>query len=216
MYNLKNKGDTKSKKGDEMKRQFGLGALVGIMLLVGCTNAMPNPETQQVPQTEQAPQTEVNTEGASTPLANGEGTMIDEERAKAIALEQVPNGTIVEVSHDLDDLRPNYEFTLQEENYEYEIEVDAYTGTITKINQQFKIFDGSTTDNTTEITIDEAKAKEIALSQVPNGKVIKASFDGDEYIPNYEINIVADGYEYEFEIDARDGRMLKMQKDLID
>lgn len=203
MHNWQNKGETKNKKGDKMKKQFGLGALMGMILLVGCTSTPPVPETVQT--------TEV-----PNVVGNQGKTMIDEERAKVVALEQVPNGTVVEVSHDLNDLHPNYEFTIQEENYEYEIEVDAYTGVITKIDQDFKIFDGSTTGNEKTISIDEVKAKEIALAQVPKGTVTKTSFDGDEYIPNYEIDIVADGYEYEFEIDARDGRILKMQKDLID
>lgn len=197
------RGKLKIKKGDKMKKQFGLGALMGMILLVGCTSTPPVPETVQT--------TEV-----PNVVGNQGKTMIDEERAKVVALEQVPNGTVVEVSHDLNDLHPNYEFTIQEENYEYEIEVDAYTGVITKIDQDFKIFDGSTTGNEKTISIDEVKAKEIALAQVPKGTVTKTSFDGDEYIPNYEIDIVADGYEYEFEIDARDGRILKMQKDLID
>ncbi|MEG0013572.1 MAG: PepSY domain-containing protein [Cellulosilyticaceae bacterium] len=192
-----------------MKKQFGLVVLMGMILLVGCTSRQPVPKTAQVPETVQ------NVEVPNA-VSNQGNTMIDEERAKAVAIEQVPNGTIVEVSHDLNDLRPNYEFTIQEENYEYEIEVDAYTGVVTKIDQDFKIFDGSTTGNDKIISIDEVKAKEIALAQVPNGTVTKTSFDGDEYIPNYEIDIVADGYEYEFEVDARDGRILKMQKDLID
>lgn len=191
-----------------MKRKIGLMVLTGVMLIGGCTKAPKVPPTTQVPETVQ--NVEVKNAGAE------EQTMIDEEQAKTVALGQVPNGTIVEISQDLNDLRPNYEFTIQEENYEYEIEVDAYTGMVTKIDQDFKLFDGSTMENTQELTIDEAKAKEIALVQVPKGTVTKVSFEGNEYIPNYEVDIVAEGYEYEFEIDARDGRILKMQKDLID
>ena len=59
--------------------------------------------------------------------------------------------------------------------------------------------------------IGEAKAKEIALSWV-NGNIVEFESDDEEY----KIEILADGYEYEIEIDAYTGEVLGVDKDEID
>ena len=56
--------------------------------------------------------------------------MITEKEAKEIALQKV-NGTITEADYDRDELRPHYEFEIQSNNEEVNIEVDAETGKAT-------------------------------------------------------------------------------------
>lgn len=64
--------------------------------------------------------------------------------------------------------------------------------------------------------IGEAKAKEIALGLV-NGKIVQFKlddvYDDDDDKPEYEIEIVANGYKYEIELDAYTGKVLEFEKD---
>ena len=56
--------------------------------------------------------------------------LIDAEKAKAIALEIVPNGTIVEVDFDKEDVVPNYDVKVTDGEYKYEYEINAKDGSI--------------------------------------------------------------------------------------
>lgn len=63
------------------------------------------------------------------------------------------------------------------------------------------------------------RAKSIALSQVPgasSGDIVKAYKDYDDGREEYDIEIVYDGYEYEFEISASSGKILSKDVDRID
>ncbi len=55
---------------------------------------------------------------------------ITEQEAKDIALKEV-NGTIIESDYDGDEKRPHYEFEIQSNQEEVDIEVDAVTGKVT-------------------------------------------------------------------------------------
>ena len=67
----------------------------------------------------------------------------------------------------------------------------------------------STNISGAQVTITEEQAKEIALKEVGSGNVIEFSYDMDDIIPNYDITIVNGTTEYEFEISAVDGSILK-------
>ena len=56
--------------------------------------------------------------------------LIDAEKAKAIAVEIVPNGTIVEVDFDKEDVVPNYDVKVTDGEYKYEYEINAKDGSI--------------------------------------------------------------------------------------
>lgn len=58
------------------------------------------------------------------------GQYIGTEKAKAIALEKVPNATIVKVEFEKDDGVAVYEVEMVKGIYEYEVKIDAKTGTI--------------------------------------------------------------------------------------
>ena len=67
--------------------------------------------------------------------------------------------------------------------------------------------------------IGEEKAREIALGLV-NGVIVEFELDdndddGDDN-PEYEIEIVLDGYKYEIELDAYSGKVLEFEKDDYD
>ena len=71
--------------------------------------------------------------------------------------------------------------------------------------------------STTQPEITEADAKQIALAQVPGASDsdIRLHLDWDDGRLIYEGSIFFDIFEYEFEIDARDGRILDWEKEFI-
>lgn len=141
----------------------------------------------------------------------GSKTIIGEAKAREIALELV-NGEIVEFKlddYDDDDYDAEYEIKIIANGYKYEIEIDAYTGKVLEFEK-----DGKVTTNNRKI-IGEARAREIALGLV-NGKIVEFELDDyedDDDDAKYEIEIIANGYEYEIEIDAYTGKVLEFEKD---
>ena len=60
---------------------------------------------------------------------------------------------------------------------------------------------------------DEAKAKEIALGQVPNGTITEISFDYENGVLVYEVTVVEGTTEYDFEISGVDGSIISKSMD---
>ena len=71
----------------------------------------------------------------------------------------------------------------------------------------------SNSTNTQGVTIDEAKAKEIALGQVPNGTITEISFDYENGVLVYEVTVVEGTTEYDFEISGVDGSIISKSMD---
>lgn len=106
------------------------------------------------------------------------------------------------------------EFTAEDTDYEYEI--DAVTGAIRKAEQEFAVQHFSekgesvkATAAPASVTLDDAK--QIALShagvKAADATFTKAKADTDDGKPVYDIEFVADGIEYDYEIDAVTGKV---------
>ena len=61
-----------------------------------------------------------------------------------------------------------------------------------------------------------AKAKEIALAEVPGGTVFKCQLDRDDGRLVYEVEVYSGTTEYDFEIDAQTGSILSRDVDYRD
>jgi uncharacterized membrane protein YkoI len=155
-------------------------------------------------------------------------TVISEEQAKKIALEKV-NGEIVEFEPDHDDGQPEYDVEIRADGKEYDMEIDGYTGEITKLEvdddddddddrrsekESSKSSSGSKASdkNSDKQLISEEQARKIALEKV-NGKIVEFELDYDDGHPEYEIEIRADGKEYDLEIDGYTGKITKFEVD---
>ena len=68
-------------------------------------------------------------------MQNDTSSFIGESRAREIMLEKVPGGTFVTFKLDNDET-PEYEGELIKDNIEYEITVDARTGTVIEFSQE--------------------------------------------------------------------------------
>ncbi|MBP3692579.1 MAG: PepSY domain-containing protein [Clostridia bacterium] len=68
------------------------------------------------------------------------------------------------------------------------------------------------------ITVD--KAKEIALQHAgvssADAKFLKAEYDFDDGVACYDVEFKAGGYEYDYEINAQNGNIIKSEKEIDD
>lgn len=75
------------------------------------------------------------------------------------------------------------------------------------------------TTSSADAGITEAEAKQIALAEVPGADtshITKFQKDEDDGRLEYDIEIVYDGYEYDFEISAEDGTIFDRSKEVAD
>ena len=152
------------------------------------------------------------------------------EVAKSIMLNKVPGANVLEFSYDGDDKTPKYDGTLIKDNYEYEADVNAKTGQIIKFEKEavFVANNGNannTSTNNQQATtqqstaaknsyIGEAKAKSIMLNKVPGATIRSFYFDGDS-TPEYDGELIKDGYEYDISVDAVTGAIREFSKERI-
>ena len=71
------------------------------------------------------------------------------------------------------------------------------------------------TTTTSKTYIGEAKAKSIMLSKVPGATIRSFHFDGDS-TPEYEAELVKDGYEYDISVNALTGAIREFSKERIE
>lgn len=62
--------------------------------------------------------------------------LISLQEAKQVAVQKVKDGIVTEIELDKDDGRYHFDIDLKDEKYEYELEVDAYTGEIIKFEEE--------------------------------------------------------------------------------
>ena len=123
--------------------------------------------------------------------------------------------TFIKTKLDRDDGVAIYDIEFSAGNTEYDYEVNAITGTIREYDREIehhqipKVTPPATADS----YIGEAKAKTIALaaaglteSQV---RKVKTELDYDHGRMTYEIDFKSSHMEYEYDIDALDGTILK-------
>lgn len=221
------------------KRLFILTAFLGIALLqaTACTRPA-QPETQKPPETvketqpsEEAsaaselppPQTESASEKApaQTESLPSAGDYIEADEAKKIALEhagvQESDISYPSVSLDVDHNSAEYDVEFYVENKEYDYNIDAVTGVIRgydyDIEQDRSVQNQSQSSEGVSITEEEAKS--IALEQVPGAadSDLRIKTDRDDGRLVYEGDILYNGIEYEFEIDAATGSLIKWEAD---
>ena len=195
-------------------------AMVCAALLAGCTTAeTPEPavSSQSVTTTSQ-----IQSEAAadSTPSDRGSSTQsqgddhIGEERAAEIAktAANVTDGTVTQNNLDMDDGVWVYQVDLVSGTTKYEFEIDAATGAIREQSQE----EISTGDAAANISAAEAEKIARESSNLSGGTVVKNQLDTDDGRQIYEIEIVKDGIEYSYEIDAANGTIIEQSYETQD
>lgn len=127
-----------------------------------------------------------------------------------------------EVEMDYENGKMVYEVEFTWNNAEYDIEIDAKTGACLTKNREY--YDDETDDNVdtnpTAQDIGSDKAKETAFNhagvKASEAKNVRCEADLDESTLHYDVEFDANGYEYDYEIDAATGKVLKSEKDKDD
>lgn len=163
----------------------------------------------------------------SFPAFADENHYIGRELAKQIALKQAgvssSSVTFTKVKFDHDDGIAEYEIRFISGRIRYAYDINAQTGAV--IGESKKTQKGTTripnpslTQKKQRITLDEAK--KIALQDAgvaaSNATFIKAKLDKDDGRPEYEIEFVSGGKKYEYEIDARTGRIKQSEVESVE
>lgn len=137
---------------------------------------------------------------------------ITEQEATKIALEKVP-GTVDEVELENEDGLIVYEFEIVgEDGSEQDIEVDAKTGEIVKVEaDDDENDDFSQADLAKQAKITKDEASEKALEQVP-GTVTEVELDDENGLVVYDVEINAeDGTQQSVEVDAKTGKIVNVE-----
>ena len=144
--------------------------------------------------------------------------LIGEAKAKEIALKNagVTAGSLIGYAIELDTENGVmvYEVEFKAGGYEYDYDIDAKTGKILKRQKE------RDDDRISAALIGSAKAKEIALSHAAVSadglRDVAVDLDDKDGAPVYEVEFKSGGYAYDYDIDAKTGKILKNEKEQDD
>lgn len=175
--------------------------------------------------------------------SNGDITL---EKAIDIALKDAgfesSEATITKSKPDRDDGINKYDVEFLVDGIEYDYEIDATNGRIIKKERDREYIAApsttpstpqadlapstsaspsqqpapSTSNDTSYISVEDAKTKALADAGLTNATYIKAELDRDDGKTFYEIEFKSGGYEYDYEIDALTGAVLDKDIDRDD
>lgn len=143
------------------------------------------------------------------------------QEAKEIALKEY-QGEVLEANLDESNARSVYQIKIKKEDTLYHVTIDESNGKVLAASII------APPDPTTEETnkpqtadagiLSEQQAKEIALEKTMGGDVVKIEFDkaddpGEK--DSYEIKIIKEQIEYELDIDANTGEIIKYEEEVL-
>lgn len=147
--------------------------------------------------------------------------LIGFDEASSIALE-LSDGKVIRAELDADDGRQQYEVEIQDTEYEYDYEIDALTGEVLEQDRdrldddddrEVNLVNSNGTQAAAENMISADQAQEIALKEAGAGQIVELDLDSDDGVSHYDIEIMAGNEEFELEINAADGKVLKFERD---
>ncbi len=179
--------------------------------------------TPSAPAASAAPSTPAATPSTGTATSG----YIGEAKAKQIAMNHagVSNPNFVQAKLDYEDGVVVYDVEFYSGNKEYDYEINATTGAIVSYDydiENYAIPGGTTTTTAPSAsgTISAEKAKQIALSHAgvsaSNAYAMKVGMDYEHGVQIYEIDFKSGYMEYEYDINAQTGAILKAESDYDD
>lgn len=210
-------------KKNNLLKVLGASAIAGALIF---SAACSDTQTNETP-VNQASGSPITTKAAESSLSLEEAI----DTALAHAKVSRDNASFVKTELDSDDKVPHYEIDFYADGKKYDYEVAVSDGKIleSEVDLTEKV-PASTkpavtkggvdiTEPTTEgsgfISVDEAKTKALKDAGVAAADAVfeKAEFDGDDLIPHYDIEFYADGYEYDYEINAKNYNVIEKSKE---
>ena len=144
---------------------------------------------------------------------------IGTDKAKEIALAKAgvaeAEARKLEVELDCEDGRMVYEVEFLAGNVEHECDVDARSGEVVKYKTETEDDDGKDDPAPQPPTVNEREAKRLAFERagVKEADItgLEIELDRDDGVSKYEIEFKAGGMEYECDVDASTGAILKFK-----
>lgn len=136
---------------------------------------------------------------------------LSETQAKKVVTDECEKATILTVGLEKDDGKKRYVVAFETGSYYGKYYIHPETGSILK--RDIKLEKPASASNQ---NIGTEKAKSIAQKQAPGATLVKCKFDIDDGQAIYEVELVKGHWEYEYEIDAYTGEILKSETDYDD
>lgn len=179
-------------------------------------------EAENDSRTETAPASNVNqeTKKAEESKSASKG-FISIDSAKNAALKhaglKASDVEFKEAKLDTDDRIAHYDIEFVSNGMEYEYEINAQSGKVGEFSKE-RYFEEKTkapVDKSAFISEDEAKAIAFKRAGVNASDVsrIKCVLDTDDMFAHYEIEFVSGVYEYDFDINAKSGKIIESDKE---
>ena len=149
---------------------------------------------------------------------------ITKAKAKSIALEHAgvsaSKATFVKAKLDYEDGRRVYEIEFYSGNTEYDYEILASNGKIISYDKEIENYEIPRKNTSSSTYIGKAKAKSIALKDAgvsaSSATFTKTKLDYEDGIRVYEIEFYTNSAEYEYEINAKTGKIRDMDVERFD
>lgn len=167
----------------------------------------------------QETETETTTESQTTTTKK-----ITKAKAKSIALKHAgvsaSKATFVKAKLDYEDGRRVYEIEFYSGNTEYDYEILASNGKIISYDKDIENYKIPRKNTSSSTYIGKAKAKSIALKDAgvsaSSATFTKTKLDYEDGIRVYEIEFYTNSAEYEYEINAKTGKIRDMDVEHFD
>lgn len=185
-------------------------ALLSSAFLVGCGSDS-NSDTKEPAASSQVEFAQNNT--AQNPeAATQQQSALTQETAiqKAKDTFHLTEATVTKCQQDYDDGVQVYEVELVNGSTKYSVELDASNGAVREQSQE-QITTGAAPSGS--ISAEEAVAAAEQAAGISGSTVVKNEFDYDDGKGVYEIELVQNNVQYEFEIDAATGAVLEQSQE---
>ena len=198
-----------------MKKLSVLILLLSFALLVGCS-----PSNGEVDESKNSSiQASYSDKGRTltSPISPSNSGFISAEDAKVIAFHHaevsVKDAYKIEVELDTDDQIPHYEISFKAGNATFEYEIHAQTAEILECMQDIQKV--RTADGSSEISFEQAKSIALIHAGVQESDIWELEIEMDTKNAKvfFEISFHSGAYEYDYEIDAASGTIVKFERD---
>ena len=204
-----------------------LNVLAGCQGTIGATGngaqTPPPVETSQTPpasaESTAPPET---TAPVADELTSDTGDLITADQAKKIALEDagVKESEIRDLDMELDKETGtlHYDVDFEVGNKDYDYEIDAKTGKILRSETPPKTESKTETkpkEDNKELTASQARDIALKHAGLKKSEVrdLEVELDKDDGKKHFDVSFEQGGYDYEYEIDAKTGKILKSEKE---
>ena len=197
---------------------YEINAVTGQIISYDIDTENAPPQTAAPAATTSAEVTAAPSEVTASTTAAAQQGYIGEEAAKAAALKHAGlsenNVYGIRVKFDIDDGRAKYEVEFRSESTEYDYEIDAVTGNVLSFE---KDVNDDPPQSSAGSYIGEEAAKAAALKHAGltenNVYGLSVKFDIDDGRAKYEVEFRSGNTEYEYEIDAENGSIIKSENE---